>query len=50
MSEPAGSTKITRRFQVTIPKKVRNAMELKEGDVLFVFVDPKKKEIIFKKM
>ncbi len=48
--EAAGSTRVTRQFQVTIPKKAREILKIKEGDVLFVFVDSSKKEVILKKL
>ena len=48
--EATGSTRVTRQFQVTIPKKAREILKINEGDVLFVFVDSSKKEVILKKL
>ena len=45
MGKALGSSKITVRFQVTIPEDVRNKMRLKEGDTL-VFVEEDKKVYI----
>lgn len=45
MGKALGSSKITVRFQVTIPGDVRNKLRLKEGDTL-VFVEEDKKVYI----
>ena len=42
MGKALGSSKITVRFQVTIPEEVRRKMRVKEGDNL-VFVDDGKR-------
>ena len=47
--EAAGSTRVTRQFQVTIPKKAREALKIEKGDVLFVYIDANKKEVILRK-
>jgi len=47
--EAAGSTRVTRQFQVTIPKKARDALKIKEGDVLFVYINTNKKEVVLRK-
>ncbi|MEM2612678.1 MAG: AbrB/MazE/SpoVT family DNA-binding domain-containing protein [Nitrososphaerota archaeon] len=47
--EAAGSTRVTRQFQVTIPKKAREVLKIKEGDILLVYVDASKKEVVLRK-
>ncbi|MDF2424550.1 MAG: type II toxin-antitoxin system PrlF family antitoxin [Nitrosopumilus sp.] len=42
MGKALGSSKITVRFQVTVPEEVRNKLKIKEGDNL-VFVEDGKK-------
>lgn len=42
MGKALGSSKVTVRFQVTVPEEVRNKMSLKEGDTL-VFVEDGKR-------
>lgn len=42
MGRALGSSKITVRYQVTIPEEVRNKMKVKEGDNL-VFVEDGKR-------
>ncbi|OYT39173.1 MAG: AbrB family transcriptional regulator [Desulfurococcales archaeon ex4484_58] len=40
MEKKLGESKVTRRYQVTIPKTVRVFLEIKEGDmVVFVLKD-----------
>jgi len=38
MGKALGSSKVTIRFQVTVPEEVRNKLKVKEGDNL-VFVE-----------
>lgn len=38
MGKALGSSKVTVRFQVTVPEEVRNKLKVKEGDNL-VFVE-----------
>ncbi len=45
MGKVLGSSKITVRYQVTIPEEVRNKIKVKEGDTL-VFVEDGKKVYI----
>jgi len=42
MGKVLGSSKVTVRFQVTVPEDVRNKMKVKEGDTL-VFVEDGKR-------
>ncbi len=42
MGKALGSSKVTVRFQVTIPEEVRNKMKIKAGDNL-VFVEDGKR-------
>jgi len=42
MGKALGSSKVTVRFQVTVPEEVRRKMKVKEGDTL-VFVEENKK-------
>ena len=42
MGKALGSSKVTVRFQVTVPEEVRKKMKVKEGDTL-VFVEDGKK-------
>jgi len=43
MSECRFIAKIAKRFQITIPKPVREFLELKEGDVIEVFLRVRRK-------
>ena len=45
MGKALGSSKITVRYQVTVPEEVRNKIKVKEGDTL-VFVEDGKKVYI----
>jgi len=47
MSEVA-ITKVTRKFQITVPKKIRDALAIKEGDYLAAIVNGD--EIVLKKI
>lgn len=38
MGKALGSSKVTVRFQVTVPEEVRNKLKVKDGDTL-VFVE-----------
>ena len=42
MGKVVGSSKVTVRFQVTVPEEVRKKLKVKEGDTL-VFVEENKK-------
>ena len=42
MGKALGSSKVTIRFQVTVPEEVRKKLKVKEGDNL-VFVEENKK-------
>lgn len=42
MGKALGSSKVTVRFQVTVPEEVRNKLNVKDGDTL-VFVEDGKK-------
>ena len=42
MGKALGSSKVTIRFQVTVPEEVRKRLKVKEGDTL-VFVEENKK-------
>ncbi len=42
MGKALGSSKVTVRFQVTVPEEVRKKLKVKEGDNL-VFVEENKK-------
>jgi len=42
MGKALGSSKVTVRFQVTVPEEVRKKMKVKEGDTL-VFVEDGKR-------
>jgi len=42
MGRALGSSKVTVRFQVTVPEEVRKKLKVKEGDTL-VFVEENKK-------
>ncbi|MCD6111098.1 MAG: AbrB/MazE/SpoVT family DNA-binding domain-containing protein [Thermoplasmata archaeon] len=41
-------TRVTRKFQITVPKKVREALSIKEGDYLAAIISGD--EIILKKI
>ena len=43
MGKALGSSKVTVRFQVTVPEEVRKKLKIKEGDTL-VFVEENKKK------
>ncbi len=45
MGKALGSSKVTVRFQVTVPEEVRKKLNVKEGDSL-VFVEENKKVYI----
>jgi len=45
MGKALGSTKVTVRFQVTVPEEVRKKLKIKEGDSL-VFVEDGKRVYI----
>jgi len=45
MGKVLGSTKVTVRFQVTVPEEVRKKLKIKEGDSL-VFVEDNKRVYI----
>jgi len=42
MGKALGSSKVTVRFQVTVPEEVRKKLKVKEGDTL-VFVEENKR-------
>ena len=42
MGKALGSSKVTVRFQVTVPEEVRNKLNVKDGDTL-VFVEDGKR-------
>jgi len=42
MGKALGSSKVTVRYQVTVPEEVRKKLKVKEGDTL-VFVEENKK-------
>jgi len=42
MGKALGSSKVTIRFQVTVPEEVRKKLKVKDGDTL-VFVEENKK-------
>ncbi len=37
--EVLGMSKITHKFQITVPKRVREELNLKEGDVLVFLIE-----------
>ena len=37
--EFVGSSKITRNYQITIPKRIREKMKLKQGDILAFYME-----------
>lgn len=43
MSEKLGESKVTSRFQVTLPQKAREILELKKGDYVIFYYDKKAK-------
>ena len=47
MEKLIATTKVTRRFQVTVPNEARKKLGIKEGDILAVYVEGQK--IILKK-
>jgi AbrB family looped-hinge helix DNA binding protein len=48
LSERLGESKVTRRFQVTLPSKAREILDIKEGDFVVFYLN-KKSEAIFLK-
>jgi AbrB family looped-hinge helix DNA binding protein len=47
MEKLISTTKVTRRFQVTVPNEARKKLNIKEGDILAVYIEGQK--IILKK-
>ena len=48
MEKKLGESKVTRRYQVTIPKTVRVFLEIKEGDIV-EFILKENNEIVIRK-
>jgi len=49
MSELAGSTRVTRNYQITIPKEARKKLKIKEGEIFNVYVNEESGEIVIKR-
>ena len=47
--EKIGSSKVTRRFQATIPDKVRKLLKVNEGDYLVFLKDKETQNIIIRR-
>ena len=47
--ELIGVYRVLKNWKMSIPKEVRDFLELKEGDKLLIFLDKEKREMVVKK-
>jgi len=48
LSERLGESKVTRRFQVTLPMKARETFDIKKGDFVVFYLNKKSMTIYLK--
>jgi AbrB family looped-hinge helix DNA binding protein len=48
LSKRLGESKVTRRFQVTLPRKARESLDIREGDFVVFYLDEGSKTIHLK--